>query len=114
MGALGSGVHLHRRCKVLFHTTWEFTDTSEASIERNLAFFAQWKPPDGFEFKGFWGNADGSGGVAIVETDSAATLARATASFTPWLRFSTTPILPIEEASAIAGEAAAARSSFSG
>ena len=71
---------------MLFHTTWEFTDTSEASIQRNLAFFAQWEPPDGFEFKGFWGNADGSGGVAIVETDSAATLARATASFTPWLR----------------------------
>jgi hypothetical protein len=58
--------------------------------------------------------ADGSGGVAIVETDSAATIAKATAPFTPWLRFSTTPILPVEEASAIAGEAAAARASFSG
>jgi hypothetical protein len=100
---------------VLFHTTWEFhTSNSEEAIQRNLAFFLQWKPPDGFEFKGFWGFADGSGGVAIVETDSAATLAKATAAFTPWLRFSTTPILPIEEASAIAGEAAAARASFSG
>ena len=82
--------------------------------QRNLAFFSQWKPPDGFEFKGFWGFADGSGGVAIVETDSAATMAKATAPFTPWLRFNATPILQVEEAAAIAGEAAAARASFAG
>ena len=100
---------------MLFHTTWEFhSNNSEEAIQRNLAFFSQWQPPGGFEFKGFWGFADGSGGVAIVEADSAATIAKATAPFTPWLRFSTTPILPIEEASAIAGEAAAARASFSG
>jgi hypothetical protein len=43
-----------------------------------------------------------------------ATIAEALAPFTPWLRVSTTPILPIDEASAIAGEAAAARASFSG
>jgi hypothetical protein len=99
---------------VLFHVTWEFFDNSEEVIQRNLAFFSQWTPPDGFEFKGFWGYADGSGGVAIVETDSAATIAKATAPFAPWLRFSTTPILPVEEAAAIAGEAATARASFSG
>jgi hypothetical protein len=99
---------------VLFHTTWEFRQNSEEAIQRNLAFFSQWKPPEGFEFKGFWGFADGSGGVAIVETDSAATLAKATSAFAPWLQFTTTPILPVEEASAIAGESAAARASFSG
>jgi hypothetical protein len=105
----------HRRCGVLFHTTWEFhASNSEEAIQRNLAFFSQWKPPDGFEFRGFWGFADGSGGVAIVETDSAATIAKATAPFTPWLRFRTTPILPVEEAAAIAGEAAAERASFGG
>jgi hypothetical protein len=36
------------------------------------------------------------------------------APFTPWLRFSTTPILPVEEAAAIAGEAVAARAAFKG
>ena len=96
---------------MLFHTTWEFVNTGEEAIERNLAFFAQWKPPTGFEFKGFWGYADGSGGVAIIEVDSAATIARATAPFTPWLRFTSTPILPIEESTAIAADAVAARAS---
>ena len=99
---------------MLFHVTWDFVDTSEEAVRRNLAFFSQWKPPEGFEFQGFWGFADGSGGVAIVETDSAATIAKATAAFTPWLRFSATPILPVEEAAAIAGDAAAARASFGG
>ena len=99
---------------MLFHLTWEVADSRQEAIQGDLAFLSQWKPPDGFEFKGFWGFADGSGGVAIVETDSAATLAKATAPFTPWMRFTTTPILPIEEASAIAREVAAARASFSG
>lgn len=100
---------------VLFHTTWEFhPGNSEEAIARSLGFFSQWKPPDGFEFKGFWGYADNSGGVAIVEADSAAAVARGTAPFTPWLRFSTTPILPVEEGAAIAGEAVAARAAFSG
>lgn len=99
---------------MLFHTTWEFKDNSEEEIQRNLAFFSQWKPPEGFEIKGFYGFADGSGGVSIVEADSAATIARAASAFTPWLRFTTTPILPVEESAAIASEAAAARASFSG
>jgi hypothetical protein len=43
---------------VLFHVTGEFFDNSEEAIQRNLAFFSQWTPPDGFEFKGFWGFAD--------------------------------------------------------
>ena len=97
---------------MLFHVAWEFVDTSEEGIRRNLALFSQWKPPDGFEFKGFWGFADNSGGVAIVEADGAEALARATAPFTPWLRFATTPILPIEESSAIAGDAVGYRDSI--
>ena len=97
---------------MLFHVTWEFVDTSEEGIRRNLALFSQWKPPEGFEFKGFWGFADNSGGVAIVETDSAETAARATAPFVPWLRFNSTAIVPIEESAAIASEAVAYRDSI--
>ena len=97
---------------MLFHVTWEFTDTSEESIRRNLAFFSQWQPPAGADFsKGFYGFSDGTGGVAIVEVDSAATLSRTIDPWTPWLRFTIRPILPVEDSSRIAGEAAAFRAS---
>lgn len=49
--------------------------------------------------------------MALIEADSAAALARTSAPWTPWLRFTATPIVPIEESSAIAGEAVAFRDS---
>lgn len=98
---------------MLFHVTWDFTDTSDEAEREGLAMFGKWQPPAGVEFKGFYGFADGSGGVAIVEADSAAALARTTAPWTTRLRFEVTPILPIEEAAAISGEAIALRDSLS-
>lgn len=98
---------------MLFHVTWLFTDQSEESERRSLNVFQQWEPPAGAEFKGFYGYADGSGGVAIIEADNAAALARTTAPWTPWLAFTVTPILPIEEATAIGAEAVAFRDSVS-
>jgi hypothetical protein len=98
---------------VLFHVTWEFIDTREDSIRRSLGVFQKWQPPAGAEFKGFYGMADGTGGVAIVEADSAATLAKTIAPWTPWLRFKTAVILPIEEATAINSEAMGFRDSVS-
>jgi hypothetical protein len=96
---------------MLFHVMWEFVDTTEEGEERSLGVFAQWQPPQGAGFQGFYGFADGTGGVAFLEVDSAATLARTTAPWTPWLRFTATPILPIEESSAIAAEGVAFRQS---
>lgn len=96
---------------MLFHVMWEFVDTTEEGEERSLGVFAQWTPPEGADFQGFYGFADGTGGFAIIEVDSAATLARTTAPWTPWLRFTATPILTIEESSAIAGEGVAFRNS---
>jgi hypothetical protein len=98
---------------VLFHVTWEFINQSEESERRSLAVFAQWQPPAGAEFQGFYGFADGTGGVALIEVDSAATLARTTSPWTPWLRFTATPIVPIEESSAIGAEGVAFRDSVS-
>ena len=98
---------------MLFHVTWEFTDQGEDAERRSLAVFAQWQPPEGAEFQGFYGFADGSGGVAIIEAESAQALSRTTAPWTPWLAFEVTPILPIEEATQIAGEAIAFRDSVS-
>ena len=96
---------------MLFHVVWDFVDTSEDGGRRSLAVFAKWQPPAGAEFKGFYGCADGKGGVAIIEADSAATLARTTAPWMPWLRFTVTPIVPIEESTVINGEAIAFRDS---
>ena len=90
---------------MLFHVTWEFIDTTEEGQKRGLAMFSSWQPPAGAEFKGFYGFADGSGGAAIIEVDSAATLGRTTAPWTSQLRFTATPIVPIEEANAIGAEA---------
>ena len=92
---------------MLFCVTWEVTDTSEASTRRSLGVFQRWQPPAGAEFKGFYGYADGGGGVAIVEVDSAATLLRTTAPWAPWLAFTATPIVPIEESTGILGESMA-------
>src|ERR671939_320014 len=94
--------HLRKEERVLFHVTWEFIDNSEESQRRALQVFAKWQPPEGVEFKGFYGNAAGNGGVAIVEAGDAAAMGRTTNPFTPWLRFAVTPIVPIEEATAIA------------
>ncbi len=89
---------------MLFLVSWEFTDNSEEGQERSLAVFQNWQPPAGVEFKGFYGFADMSGGCAIVEAQDAAAIARTTAPFIAWMVFSVRPILPIEEASQIAGE----------
>jgi hypothetical protein len=97
---------------MLFHVSWAFIDTSEEGSRRSLAVFANWQPPAGAEFKGFYGFADGGGGVALIEADSAAALARTTAPWTPWLRFTATPIVPIEESAGIGGEAVAFRDSL--
>jgi hypothetical protein len=96
---------------MLFHVTWEFTDQSEEGEKRSLQVFSQWQIPAGADFKGFYGFSDSTGGVAIIEVDSAATLARVTAPWTPWLSFEARPIVPIEEATAIGGEAVAFRDS---
>ena len=87
-----------------------FTEDGE---RRSLEVFRNWQPPAGAEFQGFYGFVDGTGGVAIIEADSAATVARTTAPWTPWLAFQVTPIIPIEEAVAIAGEAVGFRDSVS-
>jgi hypothetical protein len=90
---------------VLFHVMFQFTDTSEEGEKRSLDVFQGWQPPAGAQFQGFYGFVDNSGGVAIVEVDTAATVARLTAPWVPWMTFTVTPIIPVEEATAIAQEA---------
>jgi hypothetical protein len=98
---------------MLFHVTWEFIDSSEDATKRSLSVFQRWQPPAGADFsRGFYGFADGTGGVAIIEVDSAEALARTIAPWTPWMQFQVAPILPIEQSSGISAEAAAWRDSL--
>jgi hypothetical protein len=98
---------------MLFHVTWQFTDTSEEGSRRSLQVFAEWQPPAGAQFQGFYGLADGTGGVALIEVDSAETLSATTAPWIPWLRFTATPIVPIEQSTQIATQAMQFRDSVS-
>jgi hypothetical protein len=98
---------------MLFHVMWEFIDNSDEAQRQGLAMIGKWQPPPGAEFKGFYSFADSSGGVAILEVDSAATLARATSPWTTSLSFTATPILTVEEATPINAEAIAFRDSVS-
>ena len=95
---------------MLFHITWEFIDTSEEGQARTLSLFSKWQPGPGV-FQAFYGYADGTGGVALVEADTVATLARSMAPWTPWLHFEARAILPIQESAQISGEGAAWRKS---
>lgn len=95
---------------MLFYVTWERIDSSEAGLKRSNELFSKWTPGPA-KFHGFYGFADGDGGVAIVEAASAADLAKTLAPWVPYLVFSSRPILPIQEASAIGAEAAAWRES---
>ena len=85
---------------MLFHVTWDFIDTSEDGQRRSLNVFQNWKPPEGADIKAFYGFADGSGGVMIVEVDSVETIARMTAPWGPWLSFTSTPIRLVQALSA--------------
>lgn len=98
---------------MLFHVVWEFSDRSEEGQRRGLKVFQNWQPAAGAEFKGFYGFADGTGGMALVEVDSAQTAMRLVSPFTPWMDFTITPIVPIEEAAAIGAEGVAFRDSIS-
>jgi len=93
---------------MLFHVTWEFLDPSETNQKRSLHLFSKWQPGPA-QFHGFYGFADGSGGVALIEANTAADLAKTTAPWTPFLKFTSRPILPVQESSAINGAAAAWR-----
>lgn len=97
---------------MLFLVTWDFTDVSEEAQAKSLKLFAKWQPGPA-TFQGFYGFADGTGGVAIAEAADAAMLARTIAPWTPWMAFEVRPILPVQESAAIAGEAMAWRAANS-
>jgi hypothetical protein len=90
---------------MLFHVTWDFIDSSETGQKRSLQLFSKWQPGPG-RFQAFYGFADGGGGVAFIEAGSATDLMKTLAPWTPFLKFTTRVILPIQETAEINGAAA--------
>ena len=88
-----------------FHVTWDYIDSSEVGQKRMLLLFSKWQPGPG-QFQGFYGFADGSGGVALIGAGSATDLAKTMATWTPFLRFTARAILPVRESAEISGAAA--------
>ena len=78
-----------------FLITWKLNDGSESDQARILNLFAKWQPP--VELQEWSGFADGTGGMAIADTDDVDVLARVAAPWTPWLEFSIRPLLPIQQ-----------------
>jgi hypothetical protein len=74
---------------------------NEALDQRTLKLLAAWKPPAGFDLKGWYDYADGSGGVAIVDVASAEVLLEAVAPWSTFLAFSVKPLVPVETSTPI-------------
>ena len=92
---------------MLFHVAYRYRSADEATAERRLRLFQNWQPPHGFEMQAAYTFADGSGGVNIVESDSAAAIAKAAAVFAPYLDFDITPLVSTEDGVAAFEEAIA-------
>ena len=74
---------------------------NEARDKRTQQMLRAWKPPAGFDMKGWYDYADGSGGVAIVETDSAELMMEAVAPWATFFDFSVKPIVSVEKSTPI-------------
>ena len=81
---------------MLFHVSWDYIDVSEAGQRQAMDLFAKWQPGPG-QVQAFYDFADGEGGVSLIEASSASDLAKTLAPWTPFLKFTARPILPIRE-----------------
>lgn len=91
--------------------TWETrASVSEEVQARSLQVFSTWSPAEGTTFVQFVGRVDGRGGFAVVETDDVTLIARDAAIFGAFFDMSVYPVLDVEQAAQIGGEAVQFRS----
>lgn len=76
-------------------------DANEDRDRRTTKLLAAWRPPAGFDMKGWYDYADGSGGVAIVDVVSADVLLEGLAPWSTFIDFSAKPIVPVEKSTPI-------------
>lgn len=85
-----------------FVVTWKVRSGSsaadnEATAARLLEVFGKWTPPADETFHQFLGRLDGTGGIAVVETDNPDSLGEAPAKFGAYLDFEIVPVSDITE-----------------
>ncbi|MEX6502641.1 DUF3303 domain-containing protein [Pseudomonas zhanjiangensis] len=84
---------------MLFAVSYQLRpNASEESQGRALQLFANWTPPQGYTFKAHYSYADCSGGLALVETDSAAAALEVHGAWVPFFEFKLVPLVEIEQA----------------
>lgn len=87
---------------MLFGVTWvNRGGATEESDKRTLKLFTSWQPPSGVEFKGFYDYADSSGGIAIVESNSAESLYETMAPWATYFTFTCRPIIATEQSAGV-------------
>lgn len=97
---------------MLFSIEWvNRAGATEETDKRTLKLFTHWQPPAGVDFKAFYNYADGGGGIAIVESESAELLLETTAPWATYLDFTIRPLVPADKSAAIFGKAHAWRDS---
>ena len=97
---------------MLFAVTWTPRgNVTEEREKRTLKLFTNWKPPAGFDFKGFYDYVDGNGGVALVEATSAEVMLEVFAAWATFFEFTVRPIVSTEKSTPIFEKAIAWRDS---
>jgi hypothetical protein len=97
---------LGRRSSMKYVVSWQpRSNVSEEILTRSLQVFGKWSPAEGTNYLQFLGRIDGAGGFAVVETDDPALLARDTAIFSTYFDMTVYPVLDVQEAAQIGGEA---------
>lgn len=71
---------------------------NEKSLQRGLAVFAKWTPPESTVYHQFLGRIDGTGGFAVVESDNPHEMAEAAAKFSFIADYQLYPVLDIADA----------------
>jgi hypothetical protein len=98
--------NLDRRSSMKYVVSWQpRPNMTEEMQARSLQVFEKWSPAEGTNFSQFLGRIDGPGGFAVVEADDPALLARDTAIFSNFFDMTVYPVLDVQEAARIGGEA---------
>ena len=89
--------------------TWNYRLTgsateNEQSIQRSLAVFSKWTPPQSTKFLEFLARVDGTGGCAVIETEDPADIAESVAKFAFFVEYQVMPMLEMDESARLMHE----------